>query len=301
MVKINPNLAAIALRQKHELGFVIWSLLRHHAIQNNLSSHYSKKEFKNLLQLNGLTYNRRHIARIIAAGAGIFWRVGNSKIYLVSFDKVASYFEAFTKPCDLRTNDALIFVDIELSKSIEAIRAEIYFAWFAQFQEKIISRATLTDIFGLSPAQQRAYEKKLGARLLVKTNYAHINGESYADNPQYLPEHHFTIHYRQEINLNQDIEAAAGYGIAEKTAYQYQLPNTFFARPNHSQFIPVTMASNRAKRAIRRLFGLVTGSNPTKRTYWLKRRDFERFAALEALLRVAWQGKKSLWILGQYF
>lgn len=301
MFKINPHLARLALRNHNELGFVIWSLLRQNAIVENLSSHYSKKSIRKLLVENSLNYTQRHINNILEQFTGIFWRVGKSKIYLISFGRVCAYFEQFTKPCDAIHRDTNIFIEIQPSKSIEAIRAEIYFAWFAQFSEKIISRATLTDLFGLSPEQQRAYEAKLGARLLVKPNYAHINGESYRENPQELPEYHFSFNFEREITTGVDLDSDFQGETQTVTAIQYQLPNTFFARPTDSEFIPAAVGSNRAKRAIRTLFGRVSSSNPTKRNYWLKRNEFERLAGINDLLRVAWQGKKSLWIIGNYF
>jgi len=300
LLKIAPNLARMALRENLELAFVFWAIARQQAIESNLSSHYSKKDFKSLLAQNGLTYNRRHFLRIIQQGTGIFWRIGQAKIYLVSFEKVASYFEQFRKPCDNSFRDSNLFIQIQLSKSIEAIRAEIYFAWFAQFPEKIISRQTLTDLFGLSATQQRAYEKLLGSRLLVKTNYAHIDAENFAESPQNLPEYHFEIDYEREITRGEDIDSDYVGRFERVNAIQYQLPNTFFARPTSGDFIAASEASNRAKRAISKLFRPVSSLNPLKRSYWTKRSQFERLANGDSFLRVAWQGKKSLWIVGHY-
>lgn len=297
---ISPELGKVAMRQGLELAFVAWSILRDYAVINSLSGHYSKKDFKRILAAYGLTYNRRHILRIMQAGESIFWRVGDKKIYLVSFDKVAKHFEQYKKACDTQPKTSKIFIQIEVSKSIEAIRSELYFAWFAQFQEKTISRDTLKDLFGLSHDQQRAYERKLGTRLLVKFNYAHIDKETYQEtnrqslNPygDVLPEHSFQINYEREQT----------FGAAESvTAIQYQLPNTFIARPESgNDFIPVKDASNRAKNAIRDLFRPVISLKPIQRIYWTKWHQFEVFGNEDSFIRAYFQGKKRLWISGHY-
>jgi len=300
MLKINPNLGRLAIRQRLELPFVVWATLRQSSIEQKSSSHYSKKQFKSLMAQNGLTYNRRHVLRIMQQGEGIFWRLGAKKVYLISLANVTAYFERYLQPCDYAAAIDTKFIEITLSKSIEAIRAEIYFAWFAQFQEKLISRATLTDLFGLSATQQRAYEKMLGNRLIVKTNYAHIDAANFRESPQSLPEHHFEIEYKREITRGSDIDTDFVGETQKVNAIQYQLPNTFFARPSNGGFIPYADASNRAKRAILGLFRRVSSLNSNQRMYWVKRSQFEKLAGFDSLLRVAWQGKKSLWIVGHY-
>jgi len=297
---VSPELGRMAMRQGLELAFVAWSILRDFAVANSLSGHYSKRDFKAILGQYGLTYDRRHFSRLLQSGKGIFWRYETSKVYLVSFAKVSSHFEQYRKPCDYATQRQEIFVQIQCTKSIEAIRSELYFAWFAQFAEKTISRDTLKDLFGLSHDQQRAYEKRLGRRLLVKSNYAHIDKETYQDtnrqalNPygDVLPEYSFTVEYEREQS----------FGAAERiTAIQYQLPNTFIARPEAGQeFIPVKDAPNRAKNAIRDLFRPVSSLKPQQRIYWLKWHQFEIFGTQEAYIRAYFQGKKRLWISGHY-
>lgn len=297
---VSPELGRLAMRQGLELAFVSWSILRDFAVANKLSGHYSKKDFKALLGQYGLTYDRRHFVRLLQSGKGIFWRYQGKKIYLVSFAKVSSHFEAFRKPCDELAQRQEIFVQIQCTKSIEAIRSELYFAWFSQFAEKTISRDTLKDLFGLSHDQQRAYEKRLGRRLLVKSNYAHIDKETYYQtNAQavkaygdVLPEHSFEIEYQREQT----------FGAAERiNAIQYQLPNTFIARPESgNDFIPVKDAPNRAKNALRDLFRPVSSLKPKQRIYWLKWQQFEVFGDESAYIRAYFQGKKRLWISGHY-
>ena len=297
---VSPELGRLAMREGLELAFIAWSILRDFAVANSLSGHYTKKDFKRILGTYGLTYNRRHILRLMQSGEGIFWRLGAKKVYLISFAKVSKHFEQYRQACDASRRGAPFFVQIQCTKSIEAIRSELYFAWFAQFQEKTISRDTLKDLFGLSHDQQRAYERKLASRLLVKSNYAHIDKETYHEtnrqqvNPygDVLPDYSFEIEYERDVTD----------GKSEKvTAIQYQLPNTFLARPESgNEFIPVKDAPNRAKNAIVDLFRPVISLKSIQRIYWLKWHQFEVFGTLDSFIRAYFQGKKRLWISGHY-
>jgi hypothetical protein len=297
---VSPELGRMAMREGLELPFIAWSILRDYAVANNLSGHYAKKDFKAILAAHGLTYNRRHMLRILQAGQDIFWKRNQKKIYLRAFSKVTAYFEALKKPCDENWQRQEKFIQIQVTKSIEAIRAKLYWAWFAQFSEKTISRDTIRDLTGLSHDQQRAYEKMLDKQLLVKTNYAHIDQETYyevnrqAASPygDVLPEHSFKIEYQRQ----------PATGQSEKvTAIQYQLPNTFLARPEFgNEFIPYQDAPNRAKNAIRDLFRPVISLKPKQRIYWLKWQMFDVFGNEQAFIRAFFQGKKRLWISGHY-
>lgn len=299
---VSPELSKIALREGLESAFVAWSILRAFVVAKKHSSHFSKKTAARILAQHGMKFSSRHYGRIWQEGAGIFWSLEERKIHMVSFARVAGAFQAFRKSCDFSPGTAPYFVQISLSGGVEDLRAKLYFAWFAQFEEKTISRDTLKDLFGLSHDQQRAYEAILGPQLLVKSNYAHINGESYSESPEALPEHHFTIKFEREISLNQDPGEAAGFAIQEVTAYQYQLPNTFIPRhENQENEIPVPHASNRARNALRSLDGPRDYPSSLKRIYWLNRAKFERLGSLESFVRAYYQGKKRLWLSGHYF
>jgi hypothetical protein len=298
---VSPELSKIAMREGLESAFVAWSILRDYVVAKKHSSHFTKKTAARILAQNGMKFSSRHYGRIWQEGAGIFWHLEERKLHMTSFARVAGAFEAFRKPCDFSVATAPYFVQISLSGGIEDLRAKLYFAWFAQFEEKTISRDTLRDLFGISHDQQRAYEAILGPKLLVKSNYAHINSETYAESPEALPEHHFTIKFEREISLNRDAKDSPDTGMQEITAYQYQLPNTFIARHEDNQEFPVPHASNRARNALRSLDGPRDYPSPLKRLYWLNRRHFERFGSLESFVRAYYQGKKRLWLSGHYF
>lgn len=292
LAKIQPDLARMATRQNLELAFVCWSLLRQAAIETNFSSHYKREDFRYQLAVHGLNYTHRHMNNIIRQGTGIFWDAGKTKIFLRSMQRVSDYFKPFIQPCDTIAQRRDVFVAIRLSKSIENLRAEIYWAWFVQFEEKTISRATLTDLFGFSGDQQRNYEEILGQRLIVKHNYVHIDLKTYSENPQELPEHYFSFEFSRQLGMTDDHESVS------KLAYQ--LPNTFLARLDASDSFPVSDASNRAKNATRDTFGQGTSSKPNKRIYWLKWDKFEKLGALDSFIRVAYQNKKRIWLAGNY-
>jgi len=289
---VSPELGRVAMQQGLELPFVVWSILRDYGVTKKLSSHYSKKQAVSILAAHGLKFTARHYGRIWRQGLNIFWGMEENRVYLRSYKHVVLRHEAFRKHLAFALPGQAIFVKIQLSGGIEDLRANLYWAWFSQWQEKTISRATLQDLFGLSPDQQRSYEALLASKLIVKSNYAHINLESYKEQPQELPEHHFTIQYEREVRFDETIEPV--------TAIQYQMPNTFMARSGDDNFIPVVDASNRAKRAIRELSRHTESLLPNKRIFWLKWSQFEALGTLDSFIRAYYQGKKRLWLSGHY-
>jgi len=289
---IHPELGRIAMRQGLELPFVVWSILRDSARLENLSTHYTKKEAVAIAAKNGLKFTARHWGRIWQRGTKIFWGTDKNHVFLRSFKRVALRFEEFTNDKDFSSTASDLFIQIQLSDGIESLRAELYYAWFLLHGEKTISRATLSDLFGISPDQQRSYEKLLGNRILVKTNYAHINTDSYKESPRELPEYHFTIKYEREVAFDEDVDCIS--------AIQYQLPNTFIACHDNKGASPVRYGSNRARKAMRELCRHTDSLQPKKRTYWLKWSQFEALGSLTSLVRVYFQGKKRLWLTGHY-
>lgn len=282
----------MAMKAGLETSFVSWSILRAYAVAQNLSTHYSKKEAARILAQYGLKFSQRHWSRIWEQGAGIFWGLQNNRLYLRSFKRMRKYLLALTQDKELGSSKLPIFVEIQLSGGMEDLRAQLYWAWFLQWEEKTISRDTLSDLFGLSHDQQRSYEAQLGAKLLVKSNYAHINLDSYKEKPQELPEHHFTIQYEREVRFDEDVDTVQ--------AIQYQLPNTFLARAESGNPFPVTDASNRAKKAMQEPNRHTESLFPLKRTYWLKWSQFENLGTMESFIRAYYQGKKRLWLSGHY-
>ena len=289
---VHPELARVAIRQGVELPFAVWSILADSVRLENLSSHFTKKEAIAIAAKNGLRFTVRHWSRIWAAGQQIFWGSEGNRIYLRSFRRVAWRFEALINDKDLSHQVRDKFIKIQLSGGTEDLRANLYWSWFAQFEEKTISRETIKDLFGLSHDQQRSYEAILGSRLLVKTNYSHIDSRAFKEAPRELPNHHFEIDYERWIETDSKVEIVH--------AIQYQLPNTFIARSGEHGESPAARASNRAIKAAGTLFGHTDSSFTTRRTYWQKWSQFEKFGSQDGLVRVFYQGKKRLWLSGHF-
>lgn len=289
---VSPELGRMAIREGLEMPFVVWSILRAFAVAQKSSTHFTKKEASEIVAQNGLQFTARHWRNLWAKGHGIFWGMDSQRIYLVSYRRLALKFQAFIKPCDLKLPGQEKFVEISLSGRVADVRAKLYWAWFLQWPEKTISRDTLRDLFGMSHDQQRAAEVRLGGLLLVKSNYAHIDLEAFKQNPESLPEHHFTIQYEREVRFDEDVDTVQ--------AIQYQMPNSFIGRAGSGNPFPVSDASNRAKKAMRTLNRQFSSLFPLERTFWLKWSEFEALGTMESFVRAYYQGKKRLWLSGNY-
>jgi len=291
-ISVHPNLARIATREGYLIPFVIWSALRDASIKEDLSSNPLKSQAKKLLRSWGLNYTDRHYQRIWNNGLGIFWGLSQDRLWLRSFRRVSEKLSVYRKPCDESCQAQDLFVLIQLSKSLKALEAEVYHAWLLEKGECTLSRDTITDLFGFSHDTQRSLEAILGDRLKVFYNYAHLNLETYSKDPQALPEHHFSFDFEREIRFDEDKERV--------TYIQYQLPNGYLARPGKNSESDSVRASNRARYAMFRLLSQDSLLVYPKRRYYLKSRDFERFGSLSDYVRVAYQGRKKLFLLGHY-
>lgn len=291
-IVIHPELGRLAAKNGFTLAFYIWTILRQTAINEQLSTHYSKTDAKSILKSLGLAYTDRQFRNVFAQGNGVFWGIGANHYHLRSFERVTGYFARNLADSDRTFITPDLMVTVRLHKSHAAQNSEIYYAWFIVHGERVISRDTLHDLFGFSHDQQRHYEKLLGVRLKVAYNYAHINLKEYSKNPQELPKHHFTIDYEREIRFDEDIETV--------TAIQYQLPNSFLARPESSGESPSILASNAVRKAARTLIRHTLAESPQKRLYWLKWKDFEYAGATTDYIRAFFQGRKRLFLSGNY-
>ena len=289
---VSPNIARIACRQKMLIPFVVWSALRAWIIANNYDGSFLKSQAKNHLRSLGLNYTDRHFNRILDSGMGLFWQSNSTRFWMRGFWYVHQELGKYAKPCDVSPEAENLSIKIQLSKSLQALEAEIYWAWFLAVGERIVSRDTLQDLFGFSHDTQRALESLLAGRLKVSHNYAHIAAENYAENPKYLPEHNFSIKFEREIRFDEDIETV--------TYIQFQLPNSYLARPNQHSDSDAALASNAVRwvtgKALRRELAAI----PTRRKFFLKWRDFERFGSMDSFIRCFRQGKKCLFLLGHY-
>lgn len=289
---IDANLARLSLKSGLALPFALWSILRFAAKTENLSGHYSKDFAIKKIMNFGQRFTTRHWSRIWKRGEGIFWNCENKRVHVRSFKHVLTRLQELTNDKELLAGPANSTIQIKWSSGIENLNAELYGAWFAARGEITIARDSLKDLFNLSHDQQRRYETILGARLLVKSNYAHINAAFYAQNPQELPEHHFTIEYERFLPLEDDYEATK--------AIQYQLPNTYIFSSRGKDESSATRTSNRENKAIRTLHRHAYTLCDKMRLYCGNFRDFELHGDSDSFVRCYYQGTKRLWLSGHY-
>lgn len=287
LIPTHPELNRIALKQQIDAEYLLWCVLRHTVAERGLSSHFSREQVYCIALAHGLSWTRRHFNRVINQGDSIFWKAGKSLIFLASFKRVYNALadkEAAAVP-------APRFVLINPHKSALERRAEFYWSWFISRDEQTIARATITDLFGLSPDQQRAYESSLGKRLVIKTNYCHIDADLYKSDLKNIPGHAFNfIQEKFQDNKVEYINVLA-----------YQLPNTYNAREHKHGESPQVFAPNRALRASRTLYRLESACSYIERCFYDFYDQWEKHMNQNAYIRTYFQGKKRIWRSGHFF
>lgn len=287
LIPTHPELNRIALKLQIDAEYLLWCVLRHKVAADGLSSHFSRDDAYAIALQCGLNWTRRQFNRVVLAGNGTFFGTHETWIYLRSFDRVYKMLADDTAA----TNRNPQFVNIEVHKSAAARRAELYWSWLFVRGEQTIARATLQDLFGLSHDQQRAYDKLLEKKMIVHTNFAHIDADLYKDNLQNIPTYAYSF-IQEKFHDNQVIYV---------NVIAYQLPNTYFARPKQSGESPVAKTPKRAKHVAGTLYRLTLACG-------LKRRWFQYYDQYEELdmpddsyIRTFYQGAKHIWRSGQYF
>ena len=286
LIPTHPELNRIALKQQIDAEYLLWCVLRHVAAADGLSSHYNKSDAYDVALQADLSWTRRQFNRILIAGNGIFWGLDAGHIFLRSFERVYKMLADDTAAANRQPQ----FVAIEVQKSAAARRAELYWSWFLIRGEQTISRDSIQDLFGLSPDQQRAYEKLLQNRMIVHTNYCHIDADLYKEQLN-LPTYSFEFIQERFIDNK----------ITYVKVVAYQLPNTYFARPMQSGESPVAKTPKRAKHAAGTLYRLTLACGFQRRWFQF----YDEFEALDmpddSYIRTAFQGTKHIWRSGHYF
>jgi len=283
----HPELNRIAIKQRIDAEYLLWAVLRHVAAADGLSSHFTRELAYQIALTNGLSWSRRQFNRILQQGDSLFWKAGKSRIFLKSFKKVYN---------TLADNEAAAvpsprFVLIQPHKSALSRRAEFYWSWFASKGEQTIARATISDLFGLSPDQQRDYEQALGARIKVNTNYCHIDADLYKNDLKNIPGHAYSF-IQEKFNDNR---------VEYVNVVAYQLPNTFTASTGKRGVSPLVFAPNRALKASRTLYRLERACSYNERCYFNFYDEWEKHMSDKAYIRTYYQGKKRIWRSGHFF
>lgn len=284
-IKTHPELNRLALKEKLDTPYIVWVVLRHEISQQNLSGHYTKKDVRKLSASHGLNFTTRHWKRIIKAGENVFW--GNSYGHL----HIRSLKRVFTRLADdnARLEPQFDYVRIEIHKQSAMRRATLYHSWFMNRGEVTISRATLQDLFGLTPDTQRSYERLLGKNMLVKSNYCHIDADLFKKSPRNLPQHAYT--FEHEVFENNKVYT--------RTEIAYQMPNTFIARSLVSGESPKTSAPRKALQVARTQYG-TTQHSYNKQRYYRHFDLWQENSDSTAYFRTYYQGKKRINRIGHY-
>jgi hypothetical protein len=286
-IPTHPELNRIAIRQGVDAEYLLWAVLRHYVAQCDGSSHFTRQEVYTIALEHGLSWTRRHFNRVLEAGNHIFWTVGKVRLFLRSFRKV---YNALADETAAAIPSAR-FVMIQPNKSAAERRAEFYWSWFVSRGESTIARDTLADLFGLSHDQQRAYEKLLGPRMKINTNYCHIDADLYKKDLKNIPGHAYSF-IQEKFNDNR---------IEQVNVIAYQLPNTFTARESRSDESSSVFAPNRALKASRTLYRLDSACSNNERWYFNFYDEWEQHMNPKAYIRSYYQGKKRIWRSGQFF
>lgn len=286
-VPTHPELNRIAIKQRIDAEYLLWAVLRHYVAQRNGSSHFTREQAYYIALQHGLNWSRRNFNRVIAAGLDLFWGTDTERIFIRSFKRVYNALadkQASSVPSSQ-------FVLIQPQKSLAARRAELYWSWFAVRGEQSIARDTLTDLFGLSHDQQRAYEKLLGPRMKINSNYCHIDADLYKKDVKNIPEYAYSF-IQEKFNDNR---------IEYVNVIAYQLPNTYIARNSSSGESPCQFAPRRALSVTRRQHWHTGASAYNERCYFDFYDQWEKDMNPRAYIRTYYQGKKRIYRQGQFF
>ena len=283
----HPELNRIALKLKIDAEYVLWCVLRHKVTTDGLSGHFTKEAAYTIALESGLGWTRRNFNRIIAAGRDTFWGTDTERLYIRSFKRVYK----LLADDNAAAIPSSMFVRIKAHRSALKRRAELYWSWFMARSEQSISRGILTELFGLSADQQRDYERELGSRLLIKSNFCHIDADLYSTRLKYIPTYAYA--FIQEKFHNDTIELI--------NVIAYQMPNTYIARESKHGVSPLTFAPKRALSVSRTLYRDTLPCSYNERCYYDFYDQWEQDMNPHAYIRTFYQGSKRIHRQGQYF
>jgi len=283
----HPELNRLALKHNLDACYVVWLVLRSETASRNLSSHFTRNEVYAIALTNGLSWTRRQFNRIVEAGNGIFWGIDANHIFLRSFKRV---YELLADDEAARIPSAR-FVKITIHKSAAKRRAELYWSWLYSKGEITISRELKAELTGCSPDQQRDYEKLLASRLIIKTNYCHIDADLYVEQLENLPTYSYSFLQERFVDNT----------ISYVNTIAYQLPNTYIARESSSDASSFVFAPKRALSVSRTLHRHTLACDYNERCFYLFYDQWEQSMNENAYIRTYYQGKKRIWRSGHFF
>ena len=168
-LRVYPDVALGMLRAEQEAAGRIWLLLRHLDEQGSgwISPQMARKrltERPSPLRVCG----KRQLRNLLAQGEGVFWRMGNGRIWLRSVAKVAAALGVWR----LTGRPVALPVTV-LTQGMGNVRAHLYASFHSGRQKGVpapIARSTLQQLTCVHPRTQRRYERQ--AHVHARSNYA---------------------------------------------------------------------------------------------------------------------------------
>jgi hypothetical protein len=192
-IRIDPELARVAVGLDKTSEFFVWALARHYFGVPGKTTRYDLLE---VVAATGVITSRRHLNRILREGRGIFWRLDrHGNVYLVGYVKLTIRLtRTARKTCSklVATNTpGAREVHIQTGASLGEFKAQVYLGWLAYRQDPTIARATLIKLFNCTHVTLRNWERTLGPQLEIVTNYAQtaLQPQQHDEIIDYLPGH----------------------------------------------------------------------------------------------------------------
>jgi hypothetical protein len=206
IIRIDPELARVAVGLERSGEYLVWSLARHFF---GVPGRTTREKLLEKVEATGVIQSRRHLNRILKLGQDLFWGLdGHGHVYLRGYVKVAeglTHIAVDTCPQLVETNlPGARDVHIPVGSSLGDFKAQVYAGWLAYRQNPKIARGTLATLFNCTPETLRNWEGTLGGQIKVVTNYGQtsLNPKEHDEVIDCLPGHHYCYVTRKgEIRL----------------------------------------------------------------------------------------------------
>ena len=175
-IRVDPELARMAVGLHLASGFRLWSILRHLSREGDGSGKVARSDFKSALHHYRIDYSRQHLNKLLRDGEGLFWNTSRHEIYLRSSIFVAQQLtqRALDQNRDLlRNKPGVTEVLLSPCGSLEQWHATIYAGWLTHRNNPTISREVLSKLFNRDEDTLRRWEQNhLSKKVTVRKNYA---------------------------------------------------------------------------------------------------------------------------------
>ena len=194
-VEVVPGMAAAALLSRAEVGYWTWALLREAARSGG--GHLARTDAV-ALQMATRGVTSRRAEQVLAEGAGLLWNRSPDRLFLCGAHRVAAGLGADYLGVPQRVRVAGVRTAVDIRAALYAVQSPprrasvgvrrvplgasgehvlLPFERFRPLGRAPMTRALVERLTGLSPRQQRAYDR-MGATKLLGPTYAHVSGSA---------------------------------------------------------------------------------------------------------------------------